>query len=163
METQEESKVIETSPEKENVVQETTEKEDHFDYKKAREERITRSTERRILKELGEDSFESIKGKLQEALNIKAELEKERINGQKLKILESGFDNKYLDFIVYEINKTRGEESFDDCLTKFRENNKQYLKRNKIINTSPNLESNSKSTDAHLRMNDFLSRRINKI
>ena len=87
METQEESKVIETNPEKENVVQETTEKEDHFDYKKAREERITRSTERRILKELGEDSFESIKGKLQEALNIKAELEKERINGQKLKIL----------------------------------------------------------------------------
>ena len=37
METQEESKVIETNPEKENVVQETTEKEDHFDYKKARE------------------------------------------------------------------------------------------------------------------------------
>lgn len=163
METQEESKVVETNPEKENVVQETTEKEDHFDYKKAREERITRSTERRILKELGEDSFESIKGKLQEALNIKAELEKERLNGQKLKILESGFDNKYLDFIVYEINKTRGKESFDDCLAKFKENNKQYLKRNKIINTSPNLESNSKSTDAHLRMNDFLFRRTTKI
>ena len=108
METQEESKVVETNSKNDNTVQETTEKEDHFDYKKAREERITRSTERRILKELGEDSFESIKGKLQEALNIKAELEKERINGQKLKILESGFDNKYLDFIVYEINKTRG-------------------------------------------------------
>ena len=161
METQEESKVVETNSKNDNTVQETTEKEDHFDYKKAREERITRSTERRILKELGEDSFESIKGKLQEALNIK--LENERINGQKLKILESGFDNKYLDFIVYEINKTRGEESFDDCLTKFKENNKQYLKRNRIINTSPNLESNNKSTDAHLRMNDFLSRRITKI
>lgn len=163
METPEESKVIDTIPEKEDVVKETTEKEEHFDYKKAREERIARSTERKILKELGEDSFESVKGKLKEVLNIKQELEKEKINGQKLKILESGFDNKYLDFIVYEINKTRGEEPFDESLNKFKENNKQYLKRAKIINTSPNFENNNKNSDVHLRMNDFLSRRTNKI
>ena len=35
-----------------------------FDYRKAREERIIRNTERRILKDLGEHSFEEIKEKL---------------------------------------------------------------------------------------------------
>jgi hypothetical protein len=158
--TKEESKSVETNSQD---VKETVEKEDNFDYKKAREERITKSTERRILKELGEDSFEAVKNKLKDALNFKSELEKERINGHKLKVLESGFDSKYLDFIVYEVSRTKGEDSFDDCLAKFKENNKQYLKRNKIINTSPNLENNNTTLDVHHRMNDFLSRRTNKI
>lgn len=102
--TKEESKSVETNSQD---VKETVEKEDNFDYKKAREERITKSTERRILKELGEDSFEAVKNKLKDALNFKSELEKERINGHKLKVLESGFDSKYLDFIVYEVSRTK--------------------------------------------------------
>ena len=44
--TKEESKSVETNSQD---VKETVEKEDNFDYKKAREERITKSTERRIL------------------------------------------------------------------------------------------------------------------
>ena len=97
-----------------------------------------------------------MKNKLKDALNFKSELEKERINGHKLKVLESGFDSKYLDFIVYEVSRTKGEDSFDDCLAKFKENNKQYLKRNKIINTSPNLENNNTTLDVHHRMNDLV-------
>ena len=97
-----------------------------------------------------------MKNKLKDALNFKSELEKERINGHKLKVLESGFDSKYLDFIVYEVSRTKGEDSFDDCLAKFKGNNKQYLKRNKIINTSPNLENNNTTLDVHHRMNDLV-------
>ena len=68
----------ENSDEETSNVSESSE-EVKFDYRKAREERITKSTERRILKELGEDSFEAVKNKLKDALNFKSELEKERM------------------------------------------------------------------------------------
>ena len=57
-----------------------------FDYRKAREERIIRNTEKRILKDLGADSFDSIKETLKNHRSVLKELEDQRNNGRKLNV-----------------------------------------------------------------------------
>ena len=54
-----------------------------FDYRKAREERIIRNTEKKILKELGVESFDSVKETLKNHRNVLKELEAQRNNGRK--------------------------------------------------------------------------------
>ena len=51
--------------------------EEHFNYRKAREDRIIRNTENRILRDLGVDSLETAKERIKDNLRLSKELESE--------------------------------------------------------------------------------------
>lgn len=137
-----------------------------FDYRKAREERIIRNTERRILKDLGEHSFEEIKEKLKSRANAIKELETQKNNGRKFNVLSSGFDDQFVDFIVHDITRSlKDGASFDDALEKYKKTHPQFLRnspKGPMINTAPTFENNQVSVSSHARMNDFFRGKINK-
>lgn len=146
----EENEIVERNDEKE--------KEPEFDYKKAREERIIKSTEKRILKELGVDSFEFVKQKLKEHENISNELKQQKDNGKKLAVYAAGFDDEYIDFVSYDVSKKlKDGEEFSVALEKYKKNHSQYLRdsKNKILQT-PNFENKTNKYSMNSIMNDFI-------
>ena len=140
-------------------------KQDEFDYRKAREERIVRNTEKRILKDLGVDSFEDVKEKLKQNIDIAKELETQKDNGRKLSVFSAGFDDQFVDFVAHEVKKIKKEdENFDDALQRYKKNHTQFLRNSKIqINTSPDFESKHKIDSNHDLMNNLIRGRTNKI
>lgn len=132
--------------------------EDHFDYKKAREERIIKSTEKRILKDLGVDSFEFVKQRLKEHENLANELKRQKDNGRKLAVYASGFDDEYIDFVTYDVSKKMKDgEEFDVALEKYKKNHSQYLRENKQKTiTTPNFENKPNKYSMNSIMNDFI-------
>lgn len=129
-----------------------------FDYKKAREERIIKSTEKRILKDLGTDSFESIKQKLKDYENISNELKQQKDNGKKLAVYAAGFDDEYIDFVSYDVSKKQKDgEDFDTALKKYKEKHSQYLRESKQKTMpTPNFENKPNKYSMNSVMNDFI-------
>lgn len=150
---------------KENTIEDSQEEKPQFDYKKAREERIIRSTEKKILRELGEDSFENVKTKLQEKLKIQKELELQKNNGLKLHVYSQGFDDQFVDFVAHDVNSNLKEgETFEEALKKYKKDHPQFLRNTTKIkfNTTPDFEKQQYSSSSHQRMNDFFRGKINK-
>ena len=73
-----------------------------FDYKKAREERLIKNTEKKILKDLGVISFEDAKAKISQNEELEKELALQRNNAKKLMTYKSGDE---LNFIFDEFFK----------------------------------------------------------
>lgn len=152
--------------EQETEKQEETEQ-PSFDYRKAREERIIRNTEKRILKDLGEESFESIKEKLNEKVKIQKELDEQKNNGRKLNVYSQGFDDKFVDFVTHDVcSKIKDGETFEEALKKYKKDHPQFLRETKKIqftNSSADFENNPIKYSNSNRMNNFfrgLSRNI---
>lgn len=59
---------------------------------------------------------------------METEADKARNYKQKLEMLKSGFDEKFVDYITYKLGKS---ESFSESLGKFKKYNPQYLKSKK--------------------------------
>lgn len=135
-------------------------KEEQFDYKKAREERITKSTEKRILKDLGEESFESIKNKLKRNKELEEELSKQINNGKILSSYKAGIDDKFVDYVTYEVNKKlKPDQKFEDALKAYTKDNPQFLRSTPSVSfkTSPNFEDqNVNKFNSNNWMNNFL-------
>jgi hypothetical protein len=160
-----------TEETQENIQENTTEEnqtsKQPFDYKKEREERIKHKTEKNFLNEIGVKSMDEIKQKLEsldtyvnELNNLKSELEKSKVNGYKVEILKSGFDDRFADYIVHDLQSQVSEgKDFNKELNKYKESNPQFLKNEKAIKytTSSDFESSKSATSTNQRMNDFLS------
>lgn len=140
-------------------------KQEEFDYRKAREERIIRNTEKRILKDLGADSFDDVKERLKQNINMSKELETQKDNGRKLSVFSAGFDDQFVDFVAHEVNKLKKEdENFEDALQKYKKNHSQFLRNTKIqMSTSPDFESKTKINSNHDLMNELIRGKHNKI
>jgi hypothetical protein len=81
---------------------------------------------------------------------------------QKLEVLKSGFDEKFVDFIVHELGQA---ENFSESLTKFKGENPQYLKnQDKGIkySTAPNFENCYQNKDISKRFNEVIYKKICK-
>lgn len=158
-----EQQVNESTVEEENT---QIKGQNNFDYRKVREDRIVRNTEKRILKDLGESSFESVKDKLKNHVDVLKELEIQKDNGRKLNVYSAGFDDQFVDFVTHDvkIHQKEGEE-FTEALAKYKKNHPQFLRQKQKIqfNTSPDLESRSFTDSYHSKMNDFFRGKINKI
>lgn len=137
-----------------------------FDYRKAREERIIRNTEKKILKELGVESFDSVKETLKNHRNILKELEAQRNNGRKLNVFSEGFDDQFVDFVTHDVSTHLKEnENFEDALKKYKKEHPQFLRGNSKVqfNTSPTFENKPVSQSTHSKMNDFFRGKISSI
>lgn len=137
-----------------------------FDYRKAREERIIRNTEKKILKELGVESFDSVKETLKNHRNILKELEAQRNNGRKLNVFSEGFDDQFVDFVTHDVSTHMKEnENFEDALKKYKKEHPQFLRGNSKVqfNTSPTFENKPVSQSTHSKMNDFFRGKISSI
>lgn len=136
--------------------------EEHFNYRKAREDRIIRNTENRILRDLGVDSLETAKERIKDNIRLSKELEVERENGRKLSVYTAGFDDQFVDFVAHEVNKNLKEnEKFEDALDKYKKKHSQFLRSTKIqVNSSPDFENKHKITSSHNIMNDFIRGKI---
>lgn len=136
--------------------------EEHFNYRKAREDRIIRNTENRILRDLGVDSLETAKERIKDNIRLSKELEVEKENGRKLSVYTAGFDDQFVDFVAHEVNKNLKEnEKFEDALDKYKKKHSQFLRSTKIqVNSSPDFENKHKITSPHNIMNDFIRGKI---
>lgn len=137
-----------------------------FDYRKAREERIIRNTEKKILKELGVESFDSVKETLKNHRNVLKELEAQRNNGRKLNVFSEGFDDQFVDFVTHDVSTHLKEnENFEDALKKYKKEHPQFLRGNSKVqfNTSPTFENKPVSQSTHSKMNDFFRGKISSI
>lgn len=151
----------------ENTTEESQETKQSFDYRKEREERIKHKTEKAFLNEFGVNSLDEIKEKInsindyqKQIDELKNEVNKSKINEYKVEVLKNGFDEKFVDYIVYELKgKVSESEGFSKILEKFKSENSQFLKSENPIkySTAPNFETNGRIKDAHSRMNDFFS------
>lgn len=155
------------------TTEENQEPEKPFDYRKEREERVKRKAEKAVLNEFGVNSFDEIKEKLssiddyQKQIDaLKSEINKSKINEYKLEVLKNGFDEKFVDFIAHELNgKVSENEDFSNVLSKFKEENPQFLKsqENGIkFSTAPNFESKVQQPINSYELMDNLIRRKNK-
>lgn len=137
-----------------------------FDYRKAREERIIRNTEKKILKELGVESFDSVKETLKNHRNVLKELEAQRNNGRKLNVFSEGFDDQFVDFVTHDVSTHLKEnENFEDALKKYKKEHPQFLRGNSKVqfNTSPTFENKPVTQSTHSKMNDFFRGKISSI
>jgi hypothetical protein len=167
-EMQETSTEIATETAMNEEIHEKTE-DQPFDYKKEREERIKHKVEKSFLSDLGVNSFDEVKKAFnsldsykKQVDELKNEVSKSKESERKLEVLKQGFDEKFVDYIVHELNnKSTENEDFSVLLQKFKDENSQFLKNNTSIkfNTSPNFETSGKLKDSHQRMNDFFSGR----
>lgn len=157
----------------EEIKEETKDTKQPFDYRKEREERVKRRTEKAFLNEFGANSIDEIKEKLgavdtykNQIEELKKEVNTSKINGYKVEVLKNGFDEKFVDFIVYSLkDKVNESEDFSSVLSKFKEENSQFLRNSNTIkySTAPNFETGSSVKDTHCRMNDFFSGKTNTI
>lgn len=150
--------------EPEEKIQEQEQKSDNQNWLKYRLERAKEQGVKQVLQDLGVESIDEVKEvykKLEETTKnyqqMKTEADKARNYEQKLEVLKSGFDEKFVDYIAYKLGQT---ENFTESLTKFKDENLQYLKNQSSgirINTSPSFESQNqikKSQDDF--MNDII-------
>lgn len=149
--------VQETQPQVENNQTQETEK---FDYRKARDERIARNTEKRILKDLGAESIDEVKTKLKESIETQKQLFKECENGKKLCAFREGIDKQFVDYVVYTVSKNLKEgEKFEDAIKKFAKDNCQFVNSTPKVkfSSSPDLENNRViKFNGNRWMNNFL-------
>lgn len=139
---------------------------DNFKY---RLERAKEQGVKQVLTELGVTSIEEVKEiykKLEETTKnyqqMKTEVDKSKVYQQKLEVLKSGFDEKFVDFIVHEVGKS---EDFSKGLEEFKRDNPQYLKNQETsikYNTSPNFENHYQSKDISKRFNEVIYQKICK-
>lgn len=166
MEDQNQSSDAQVVSEASQPTQESNTVDQHFDYRKAREERIIRSTEKRILKDLGEESFEDIKLKLEEKQKLQKELELQKTNGLKLNVYSQGFDDQFVDFIAHDVSKKlKDGETFEDALKRYKKDHPQFLRASTKIkfNTSPDFENKQYTHSSHQMMNDFFRGRLKSL
>lgn len=155
----------ELSNNEENTIEQIKE-DTKFDYRKAREERIIRNTEKKILKELGVESFDSVKETLKNHRNVLKELEAQRNNGRKLNVFSEGFDDQFVDFVTHDVSTHMKEnENFEDALKKYKKEHPQFLRGNSKVqfNTSPTFENKPVTQSTHSKMNDFFRGKISSI
>lgn len=153
--------------------EEATNTKQPFDYRKEREERVKRRTEKAFLNEFGANSIDEIKEKLgaiddykKQVDELRAEVNNSKINGYKVEVLKNGFDEKFVDFIVYSLkDKVNENEDFSTVLSKFKGENSQFLRSSNPIkySTAPNFETSPSVKDSHSRMNAFFSGKTNTI
>ena len=139
---------------------------DNFKY---RLERAKEQGVKQVLQDLGVESIDEVKEiyrKLEETTKnyqkMKTEADKARNYEQKLEVLKSGFDEKFVDYITYELGKSG---NFSESLQKFKKDNPQYLKKQETgikYSTSPNFENNYKSKDISKRFNEVIYQKICK-
>jgi hypothetical protein len=144
-------------------VSDSTEK---FDFVKERVERAKNQTEKAILAQLGVNSLSDVKQKFtslenfkKDVENLKNELSKAKLNEYKIELLKSGFDERFLNFAVSEINeKVTENKNFLDILEEYKKENPQFLKQNDFIKmkTAPNLTEGAGKTDENALMNAFI-------
>lgn len=148
----------------ETQVPEERPKQEDFDYRKLREDRVIKNTEKRILKELGESSFENIKAKLKSQVELQKELDIQKNNGRKLNVYSAGFDDQFVDFVAHDVGKNlKEDEKFEDALTKYKKNHPQFLRGNSKIqfSTAPDFENKPNTQSFNQKMNEFFKRKTN--
>lgn len=136
---------------------------------KHRLERAKDQGVKQVLSELGVTSIDEAKEiykKLEETTKeykqMKLEVDKSKVYRNKLQVLENGFDERFADFIAYEVGKA---EDFSKELEKFKKEHPQYLKKQDLAikyNTSPNFESNYQNGDISKRFNEIIYQKICK-
>lgn len=155
--TNDNQEVQETQPQVENNQTQEAEK---FDYRKARDERIARNTEKRILKDLGVDTIDEVKTKLKESIEIQKKLFNECENGKKLCAFREGVDKSFVDYVTYEVSKNlKDGENYEKKLKSFLKDNPQFTNTKPTISfsSSPNLEDNKVlNLKGNYWMNNFL-------
>lgn len=139
---------------------------DNFKY---RLERAKEQGVKQVLQDLGATSIDEVKGiykKLEETTKnyqqMKTEVDKSKVYQRKLEVLKSGFDEKFVDFIVHEVGKS---ENFSESLQKFKKDNPQYLKNQETgikYSTSPSFENHYQSRDISKRFNEVIYQKICK-
>ncbi len=131
-----------------------------FDYRKARDERIARNTEKRILRDLGAETIEEVKAKIKESIETQKKLFNECENGKKLCAFREGVDKNFVDYVTYEVSKSlKDDEKFEDKLKSFVKSHPQFLGGNNGVkfSSSPNLEdSKTLKLKSNYWMNNFL-------
>jgi len=88
------------------------------------------------LSRLGADSVESVEKRLEatktyekQIKELQNEIVKAETLKQKVEVMQSGIDDKFIDFVIHELQtKATENEDFSESLNKFKENNPQYLK-----------------------------------
>lgn len=155
--TNDNQEVQETQPQVENNQTQETEK---FDYRKARDERIARNTEKRILRDLGADTIEEVKAKIKESIETQKKLFNECENGKKLCAFREGVDKIFVDYVTFEVGKSlKDGEKFEEKMKSFIKSHPQFLNRttNVKFSSSPNLEDNKVlKFKSNYWMNNFL-------
>lgn len=143
-----------------------TQEPEKFDYRKARDERVAKNTEKRILRDLGADTIDEVKAKLQESIETQKKLFNECENGKKLCVFREGVEKMFVDYVTYAVSKDlKDGESFEKKLKVFLKENPQFAgDRPRVsFNSSPNLEDNKTiKLKGNYWMNNFL-RGKNKI
>lgn len=152
-------------------IQEQEQKSDNQNWLKYRLERAKEQGVKQVFQDLGVESIDEVKEiyrKLEETTKsyqqMKTEADKARNYEQKLEVLKSGFDEKFVDYIAYKLGQT---ENFTESLTKFKDENPQYLKNQSSgirINTSPSFETTAqpaKSNDD--LMNAWIKKQVLQI
>ena len=139
---------------------------DNFKY---RLERAKEQGIKQVLQDLGVTSIDEVKGiykKLEETTKnyqqMKIEVDKSKVYQRKLEVLKSGFDEKFVDFIVHEVGKS---EDFSKELENFKKNNPQYLKNQETgikYSTSPSFENHYQNKDISKRFNEVIYQKICK-
>lgn len=139
---------------------------DNFKY---RLERAKEQGVKQVLQDLGVESIDEVKQiyrKLEETTKnyqqMKTEADKAKNYEQKLEVLKSGFDEKFVDFIVHEVGKS---EDFSKELENFKKNNPQYLKNQETgikYSTSPSFENHYQNKDISKRFNEVIYQKICK-
>lgn len=152
-EIEETSQEVETDT---NKPQET----EKFDYRKARDERIARNAEKKILKALGTDTIGEAVEKIKLASELKKQQELARERGNKLSAFIEGVDKQFVDYVSYEVqNSLKDGEKFEDKLKSFVKSHPQFLGGNNGVkfSSSPNLEdSKTLKLKSNYWMNNFL-------
>lgn len=155
--TNDNQEVQETQPQVENNQPQETEK---FDYRKVRDERIARNTEKRILRDLGAETIEEAKAKIKESIETQKKLFNECENGKKLCAFREGVDKMFVDYVTYEVGKSlKDGEKFEEKMKSFIKSHPQFLTRttNVKFSSSPNLEDNKVlKFKSNYWMNNFL-------
>ena len=113
--TNDNQEVQETQSQVENNQTQETEK---FDYRKARDERIAKNTEKRILRDLGAETIDEVKAKIKESIETQKKLFNECENGKKLCAFREGVDKMFVDYVTYEVGKSlKDGEKFGEYIT----------------------------------------------
>lgn len=129
-------------------------------------ERAKKQGAEQILNELGVGSVDEIKKKLEKTTSdyekARKEADENKSATQKLEVLKNGFDEEFVDFIVYSLRET---EDFSKSLAKFKTEHPKFLKNQNSgikISTAANFEKNSTSTDFSKQFGETLLNQLRK-
>ena len=141
---------------------------------KYRLERAKEQGAKQILSDLGANSLQSAKEKIEAVTNYEkqvSDLQKQIAQAKnleyKVQAMQSGIDDKFVDFAIHELqSKVTDTENFSSLLAKFKEENPQYLRTQSGVkfSTAPNFENKaSVPIDTHAFMNALIKRPNNTI